>query len=67
MSPVCSREKELVRGERLSGTYSISAAVGLSNHTQVKIAWLLPISIMFNMKELKYLKLLRDIFKRNVT
>ena len=41
-------------------THCTSAAVGISNHTQ---ASLLPVSVMFNMKILKYLKLLSGISK----
>lgn len=60
MSSIFSRKIELIGGERLSMTYSTSAAVVISNHVQ---ASLLPISIVFNMKVLKYLKFLSSMLK----
>lgn len=61
MSSIFSRKREVVGGEILSVTHSTAAAVVISNYRRVTIGRLLPISIVFKMKMLKYLKLLRGV------
>lgn len=61
MSSRFSRKREVVGGEILSMTHSTSAAVVISHYIRVTTARLLPISIVFKMKMLKYLKLLRGV------
>ena len=60
-SSIFSRKRELVRGEILSMTHSTSTAIVIPNYTQVTVARLLPISIMFKTKMLKCLRLLRSV------